>query len=425
MIFFYFFVFIMPLTNHPLWSRFIGDLTLTKYVGAGCLVYAIIYLFRRASFPRPLRSPLAMLFGLFVLMALFSSMSLSLPRDWQLSPLFSYVSFVLLLFIAASVIDSESRLKRTLYVAIGAVAFASLYLIREWQVYRNVYVDFRPGWITGDANYFTLSTLLCLPLALYLLNTQRPRVEKLFLLGCIVVTLLAVTLAASRGGFLGLVAALLFILLHSSERIRRIAVIGVILVPLLLFFPLSPLKRLVNPDHSDQVAAQDRVIVWKAGLHMIEEHPWRGIGLGNFKPMVLQYEYEGRKVDSLAHNTYIEVAAEMGIPCFVLFLAIFATAFRALGRTRAFASEKSPFLSQSALGMQAGLVGAMVAIFFLSAEAQKLLWLAVFLAPCMEYLARSASSGEELVSGPIQMGEGYEDEIERPLEPNPESFEWV
>ena len=93
MILFYFLVSVMPLVKHPLWSRFVGDLTMTKYVGAACVVYAIFHLAARKSLPDVFRSPLAKLFAAFYLLALYSFLTKSLPSPWQLSPMLSYSSF--------------------------------------------------------------------------------------------------------------------------------------------------------------------------------------------------------------------------------------------------------------------------------------------------------------------------------------------
>ena len=165
MILFYFLVSVMPLVQHPIWSRFVGDLTITKYVGAACVVYAIFHLATRASRPAAFWSPFAKWFAVFYLLAVYSFLTKSLPSPWQLSPILSYSSFVLLFFVTGVVVDSLSRLRWTLIVAVGSLGFASLYVLREWQKYRNVQTDIRPGWILGDANYYTLSAVLCIPLA--------------------------------------------------------------------------------------------------------------------------------------------------------------------------------------------------------------------------------------------------------------------
>lgn len=400
MILYYLLVSVMPLVKHPLWSRFVGDMTITKYVGAGCVVYAVFHLASHASLPAAFRSPLAKLFAVFYLLALYSYFTKSLPSPWQLSPILSYSSFLLLYFVTGTVVDTLPRLRWTLIVAIGSLGFASLYVLREWQKYHNIETDLRPGYVLGDANYYTLSAVLCIPLAFYLVREARPWWEKLVLYGSVVITLAGVTLGASRGGFLALMASLAFAIWRSANRLRYVAILGFLIVPILLISPVSPFQRLMHPNFSDQEAAQERIVAWKAGLKMIEAHPFTGVGLGNFKPLIMQYEEPGdMPVDTLAHNTYIEIAAEMGIPGLLLFLAIFYVSMRTLSDVYNHAPESAILLRDAAIGLQSGLVGAAVGIFFLSCETQRLLWLILFLAPCVHALAAEAEAGEENLDG--------------------------
>ena len=387
MILFYWLVSIMPLAQHPLWSMFVGQLTLTKYIGLACLLYAAVYLAGRGTFPRAWRASLTRWLLLFYALQALSRFTRSLPNPFEMDPLLSYTSFVLLFFVTVSVVDSPLRLRWTLLVAIGSVALASLYVLREWQKYHDVLAGFRPGFVVGDANYYTLSAVLCLPLAFYWMRGERPAWERFYCLGCVLVTLAGVSLAASRGGFLGLVAAFVLVIWRSERRARNFLLVAALSVPLLLLLPLSPLDRLLHPNYSDTFAQQSRIEMWKAGLRMIQDHPFAGIGLGNFKDVVGGYEEPGARIELIAHNTYIEIAAETGIPALIAFLAIFLSALGSLKRARLEASEDSSLIRTAALGAEAGLVGGMVAIFFLSSQSQKLLWFMVFLAPVLEALA--------------------------------------
>ena len=83
---------------------------------------------------------------------------------------------------------------------------------------------------------------------------------------------------------------------------------------------------------------------------MIKDHPLTGIGLDNFKPLVTRYEGRGGELEKIAHNTYIEIAAEMGIPSLLVFLAILFSVFRTLERVHKHAAH-SPFLLTAATGL--------------------------------------------------------------------------
>jgi O-antigen ligase len=384
MIFFYVLVGIMPLTQHPLWGRFVGELTVFKYIGAACVLYAGIRLVTHRSIPLYFGTWQARLLVVLYLIATASYFTSALPGALEYSPFLSYTSFLLLFFVTVTVVDSLRRLHLVMLVAVGSVAFASLYVIREWQKYHSLYASYRPGWVVGDPNYFTISALLTLPIAFYFVIDTRAAWERLFCSGCLVLTLVAVTLCASRGGFLGLIAAFIFAVWHSRERLLNLVLVGALIVPMILFAPLSPLERLLHPTYGDRAAEDSRTAAWQAGLSMVRAHPITGVGLGNFKPLVPQYSQMEIPPNSIAHNAYVEIAAEMGVPALLVFLGILCFSFRTLSRihTRAFHSH-IPLLWRTALGLQAGLVGSSVAIFFVSGQYQKLLWLTIFLSICI------------------------------------------
>ncbi len=56
-----------------------------------------------------------------------------------------------------------------------------------------------------------------------------------------------------------------------------------------------------------------RILIWKASLRSIVKHPILGVGIGNY-PVVLEQNIELSKAGSSAHNIYLHIAAEMGIP---------------------------------------------------------------------------------------------------------------
>lgn len=387
----------MPLSRHPLWEQFVGGLTMIKYLGVACLLYAFIHLFRRRIPLNLLATSQARWLIFLALMATASFLIAGAPTTLEVSPLFSYISFVVLFVITLIVVDSLNRLRWVLLASIGSVGFASLYVLREWQKYHAVYAGFRPGWITGDANYFTVSAVLCLPLAFYLMREPHPWWQKIFCGGCFLLTMLSVTLAASRGGFLGATAAFLFVIWRSHHRSRNLVLLGVLLVLIVVVAPTSTVERFLHPSHGDIEAIENRLGSWEDGLRMLWESPLTGKGLGNFKSVAALYATEsGTGKVFIAHNTYIELGAELGVLGLVSFLAILVGTFRALERVQSHAASSSQLIpAHFALGLEAGLVGYAVAAFFVSAQYQKLFWLMVFLSMCLPNLQRGSQESKD------------------------------
>jgi O-antigen ligase len=69
-----------------------------------------------------------------------------------------------------------------------------------------------------------------------------------------------------------------------------------------------------------------RIAIWKASIHSITQHPWLGVGIGNY-PVVLNENIELARAGSTAHNLYLHVAAEMGIPAALEMTILLAAAW--------------------------------------------------------------------------------------------------
>ncbi len=161
-------------------------------------------------------------------------------------------------------------------------------------------------------------------------------------------------LTLSRGGEIALSVAVIFILFLGFPRLRAlilpifIAGSGIVELFLAGVIPqhvLNPVYKILgltqisftSPSPADYSTAE-RLAHWIAGIHMFFDHPWLGVGIGNY-PDVYQNYYITIFVNSLghAHNYYINIAAEMGaigLIVFLLFLfALFlagGTAYRAI-----------------------------------------------------------------------------------------------
>ena len=68
-----------------------------------------------------------------------------------------------------------------------------------------------------------------------------------------------------------------------------------------------------------ETSNSQRIAIWKSSLVSIKNHPLLGVGIGNF-PVVLNQKLELAKAGSSAHNIYLHIASEMGIPALVFAL---------------------------------------------------------------------------------------------------------
>ncbi|MGN6594055.1 MAG: O-antigen ligase family protein [Terriglobales bacterium] len=426
MLLFYILISAMPLVRDPLWEHFMSDLTAVKYLGVACLAYAAWHCTVARRAPAVLGSMPARAMVCLCLWAAVSWLTLGAPIAWDKSPLLSYVSFIILLVITVSVVDSWPRLEHVLWAVILAVGIASLYIVREWQKYRHVYAHFRPGWVTGDPNYFTASALVGLPLALAFCGRHTAGWKRLTAAGCFLLTLVAVALAASRGGLLGLLAMAGWFA-WKKRRLTLFVLAATLMLPPLVLWSRSPLNRLLHPSVSDIKSSNTRLALWQAGLKMVEQHPLTGIGLGQFKAEVAQYAAGRKDLDHIAHNTYLALASEMGLPGLLVYALMVGGAALTLARLRRAAlavrppapharpplvfrddeagesdspasahappaAAPPPWLADAALGMQGAILGFSVSAIFLSAQYTKLFWLLLAITAATETLRPRAAT---------------------------------
>ncbi|HEY9881017.1 MAG TPA: O-antigen ligase family protein [Leptolyngbyaceae cyanobacterium] len=65
-----------------------------------------------------------------------------------------------------------------------------------------------------------------------------------------------------------------------------------------------------------------RVEVWRLAIKLIEQHPWIGTGLGGFRLHYVPYSIPEYDLVEHAHNFWLMLAAEIGIPLMLLFTGI-------------------------------------------------------------------------------------------------------
>lgn len=175
------------------------------------------------------------------------------------------------------------------------------------------------------------------------------------------------TLTQSRGGWVGFAAAMLVLLWILPWRWRAGAVAaGVVLVGLILLTPpgQSQLTRFADSLSSDasplpmlvDVASTGREAQWGAASAMFVDHPLTGVGAGQYDYHFRDYTPDWYKRLPLgqAHNGYLHMAAQAGIPGVATFLGwIIAMLVSLRGALRC---ASSPFARGLALGALACVV---------------------------------------------------------------------
>src|SRR5439155_8440487 len=152
----------------------------------------------------------------------------------------------------------------------------------------------------------------------------------------------------SRGSFIGLVAgmgpALIGLGLKRPRRLLLSAgilalVIG-LAIPASVWERLSGIEKLTSESTIAQAdpegSAEQRLAIQKVAWQIFVDHPVFGVGLGAYPLANARYAPELGRLDT--HNTYLNLAAELGLPGLVLWCALVLSVLRYAYRRRRLAA---------------------------------------------------------------------------------------
>jgi putative inorganic carbon (hco3(-)) transporter len=304
---------------------------------------------------------------------------------------------VLLALIAYTAAATRSGFRTVVWGYLVASAVTSVYTIGTGAYGAN-------GRLGGlfDPNYFAAILIPAVAVAVFLIlaegGSRRSRVAAMAIA---VIDLAAFALTQSRGGLVGLAVALVAcVALAGRTRPRVLALVLVLFAAGLGYYAIA------RPAHVVSGTSSGRAGEWRVALRMFDNHPLRGVGLGNFTVVEPSYSDQTLNLNRVGlilnqphrtHNTYLEVAAELGIPGLLLFLLVMGAAVRSAWRGLARVARTASSVEPAVRGLLAGAIGMFSAYVFISAQWEKQLWLVFALLAAVPALARPSGDREEPV----------------------------
>ena len=395
-------IFSVPLATLPsLFPTFVftfTNITVAKLIGGLATLSVFIHNIIQKRYIKFFKSSQGVLFLFLCGYVIFSGVTQ--PGAQTRECFTKYISFLMFFYLTISLVDSEEKFKLTTWTCVLGMGITSLLAILQ---HAKLGAEIRPGVMFYGPNYFGVSLLLIIPIAFYKFFTSKHMLSKTLAILSFVVLCLALAFTQSRGAMVGFVFVIMMLFWFPKRKVASVFLILIMLGMGAVTLPKTFWHRVKEGEISlkeekAHTSAYRRVLLAQAGFKMLADKPLFGVGVGNFYWSSREYM---PLVPGLAHNMYIEVAAELGSIGFALFMGIIIYTLKDLKEILKKAKEQNNTqFYYYAKSLLVGLVGFLIAAVFLHAEYEKFFWLVIFLTVCLrriqeEQLVRGLSANQE------------------------------
>ncbi|HWT03690.1 MAG TPA: O-antigen ligase family protein [Pyrinomonadaceae bacterium] len=312
----------------------------------------------------------------------------------------TFIRCVFIFVVMVNVVRTEARLRGLLFLALAVSIWLSFGAINDYRLGLMTVEGYRVGGrgsgIFGNSNDMALHLVTVLPVTVALLLGSRRLLGKIFYGACAALLISAIVLTYSRGAFIGLLVVFAFMAfkLGRGHRLGVLLLCFLVVAGLLLFAPGNYGRRVLSifvPSLDPVGSSDSRRGELIRSIQVAVRHPLLGIGMGNY---ATQMSYRGL----VTHNSYTQVAAEMGAAALVLYTMFVVAPLRRLGQIarETFAARRESRYYYLAVGLQASLLAYMVTSFFASVAYLWYVYYLVAYAVCLRRLYES-ETGREVV----------------------------
>lgn len=282
------------------------------------------------------------------------------------------IKTILIFLVLVNVVRTERRMKLLIYLALAVSIYLCFHLINDYRagVFKIGLAETNTQRVAGaikglfdNSNDLALHLVTMIPLAFVLALENKNPLRKIIFWGTTLLMIAAVIITFSRGGFIGLIAMALVLVRKIGRRNKTVA-LGALVLGVVFFVAVAPgayagrLASIFNSASDLTGSSSQRTEVLKRSIMVALRYPIFGVGLGNFHHKSAQ--------ELGTHNAYTQVAAETGIAAMVFYIIFLVHPFRKLRmiERELFERNENSRFYYLAIGLQASLVGYMVASFF-------------------------------------------------------------
>jgi probable O-glycosylation ligase (exosortase A-associated) len=314
------------------------------------------------------------LIGLFVLLSVPFSIW---PGNSFKFIIDNYLKTLIIFYIIIKTTTDLKKLKTISYavglsgILLTALLFFQGSVTESWRVYFASY----------DPNDTALILVVILPFLFSFYNTAPKYYVKVLWLFFIISISVGIFLTGSRGGLLGyfVIGTLMLFKFSKKGVIKNLIVLSIIIIVSAFFIPERYWERVQNfQGIKEDVTAQNRLNTWRRGLEFMVENPLFGIGVAGFTTAEGMSHMDIGGAWRNAHNSFIQIGAEIGIIGLISFILLFYLLDKRLRGLHLYLYQdrldRKGFITHLVIGLRISLIGYIVCSFFLSQAFSPLLY---------------------------------------------------
>jgi O-antigen ligase len=311
--------------------------------------------------------------------------------------LITYYWKTLLLFVLIlSLVVSMKDVDRVIWAFLIAIFFLGVFSVAS-----DIQgIAFAKGKVsvteTYDANDLSMVMIVAFPFTVFWFLSRKGS-RRLLFGGLTALIVMTIILTSSRGGFVGFLGVSLAILLRARKILRKafmpLMIIIILGSGIFIFYAKSSFREqmstlLTYEQDYNVTAYSGRIEIWKRGLKIMAEHPIFGVGIDGFATAEgLSHKDVGGKW-STAHNSFIQMGAELGFMGLILFCYIIWASMKGIKKVVKSANQEKkayPILT-TLYAIQCSWIGYAIGGFFLSAAHSPLFFLLAGLSTVIPFL---------------------------------------
>jgi O-antigen ligase len=283
-----------------------------------------------------------------------------------------FIKTVTIFILIIGVVNTRERLRAIIKLTVFCGTCLAAFAIKSYATgnftLRGDRIEGLVGGMFGNPNDLAVALNILIPLAVALALTSAGGARLLYAC-CALLLFSGVVVTFSRAGFITLAAVSGVMLWKFGRGSRPSMALATLAASVLLLSVFSGAYRsrlmtILDPSSDSSGSAQQRVDLLERGIDLTIRHPILGLGMGNFHIYSIH--------EKVAHNGYVETAAELGMIGLLAYLTIILAPLRGLAkieleriRPGACADLDAKYLS---VGLQAALIAYMINSFFLSIQ---------------------------------------------------------